>query len=1414
MRILHFSDVHLSNDKKAAVEMLRERMVEKLSEIKASGAPKVDLVVFSGDFLDKSGHDGDGNSFSSIRDGLEAFESIFITPLMDSLGLSKDRFIMTMGNHEVNRAEVPAEDKAIAQSENRAGKFSDFYYRIISKESIPWIEEYKQYEKDYYTQNAVAGHSYEQDKLASYHTINLDGQIVHVMSLNSTWATCTSEEYVWIERDQIMDFNRKVRTNPRAINIVVSHNHFMDIDDRNQQVAICNALTSFVNICFIGHTHQGDDNGIETDEGYTYFNIAPGLNLANMRERWDEYLNGFMIVDYNLSERWRSNTWFELNGRNEFIPKADYGENGVSRKSISSPKNIVPIAVYLSEVQEGEYIKDDAIMDIQKRIVSGARIIRLSALPGFGKSRLIYEAYTDSTISADLLSKVYYCKSGEDEDAVYDELRLLLQVSGSNIDTIVIDDCPLELLKRCSKYIQGNQYPVRLVAVNNQPYEYEPIPGCDDITLEASSLKERVNEYIQRNIVASSPTSDIVREIQTLADGFPYMAILLVKTYNERREVRMDNIQNLVEKLLRDSSDDRDANQMHAMRAMALFQPMPTEIFNERAYNYIINTDKITHITTLNRFELRGLFSKTRERFRGKLIEETPSWLNVRPFPLAVYLVSQWFEEMTSEGLEELIDDIQAQPEDVCRDLREGMSQRIEMMEESDAASDVIGRLTSIPNGSFCCEKVVSSEMGSRLFLAMSTVNPNKVAKCLRYIFRDKDTDWIRGNIKGNIRRNLVWALTKLCFAQESYDDAVVVLTQFAEAENESWSNNSRGCLMQLFPIQLPDTEVDLDKRATTIEQLWNNGHKALALSAINVAFRNRHFTRMGGAERFGWHHRTPFIPNHAEVYRYWNKCFDLLLTWYAQDKSILNDVCEIAESHVYDWRDVGFMECYLFKIIDTVLPDMKVSWKKMYELLGHILRHHKADYIDEQIRRIEEYLAKLEPKSFADALLYEGRKVFDHVGEDKDIYAKAHELLAPLAKRFVDQRIYRNRDEIESLVAMQNGEGMFLNELKNELSEEQLGELLNNAWNFVEQKKDDFFSSFVNGLLMRYKESQCAQQFIARLWESGYKTAYVRAMGAMEDDAMTSYMHLLALNKHRELSFEYIATYLDALYGVTNEQMRILLPSLMEQFPEQYDSMLRFVMRHRYGTNALGDELHIYVRRLLLETTWVDEHGYCNYEEMSLIKSYLEKYKDTDVEFGVAVNRKVIAITTKQVVHNDGIGDLYEELLQEPYQDAIWEEFSKALVNQICFFMSVQYVIGSGFGFGEGPLFRYVKEERIKEMCAKDDRAIHVLACMAPVFKYDANGQMVDFSDILKWMIDTYGDKSETLSGISSNMNTMSWTGSTISLHEDMIRVWTLYLNHKYPAVQERAKLEIEYLKKDIEREQSQDDYMRMHYN
>ena len=181
--------------------------------------------------------------------------------------------------------------------------------------------------------------------------------------------------------------------------------------------------------------------------------------------------------------------------------------------------------------------------------------------------------------------------------------------------------------------------------------------------------------------------------------------------------------------------------------------------------------------------------------------------------------------------------------------------------------------------------------------------------------------------------------------------------------------------------------------------------------------------------------------------------------------------------------------------------------------------------------------------------------------------------------------------------------------------------------------------------------------------------------------------------------------------------------------------------------------------------------------------------------------------------MHNDHIGDLYNILLQEPYQDVIWDDFVHALLNNKVFLWKIRFSIGSGFSFGAGPFFQFVSDQKIKSLCDVNGDFIHDLANMAPVFKYDEANKIVSFSDLLIWMIDEYGEQRNTLSGISSNMQTMSWTGSPIPLYNDMIRVLTPYISHRYHTVQQWAKQEIEQLQEQIAREKSQDDYMRMHY-
>ena len=1407
MRILHFSDVHLSNDKKAATEMLIGKMMDKLKLIIDTPNGKIDLVIFTGDFLDKSGRDDDGNSFVNVYEGLTCFVELVIQPIMELLSLPKDRFIITMGNHEVIRYKLPEEDKQVLIKS--VDNFEDFYWRIISKDSIPWIEDFKQFENEFYT-GISENHVYTQEQLYSCHKLNIDGQVVNIMSLNTAWATCTRDEYVYIAKNDLLEFEHKVKLTPRATNFIIGHNHYRDVSDKKIHPTLFNCISEFTDVYLCGHTHQGFEYIEESHKGNVFFSVAPSMNRCNIHKPVEDYKNGFMIIDYTPASRSLTSTWYELNENLEFVKRNDYGEAGTYRTNLSSRKKILPLINFLNENQVGEYIQNHKIKEIKDVLLNGPSVIRLSALPGFGKTRLLYETFKHLKADSEKLQRFYYCKSGGELDDVYDEFRALLQSKCNDISTIIIDDCSHELLKKCSDYISNNNYEIKLIVANNQPYDFYRIPGCLDVELLPTDLRNEVNSYIESNIKYNKQESDIISEIQTLADGFPYMALLLVKAYNEYKNIGINDIKQLLERLIEDNSLD-NLNYKKALRALALFQPMPSEYENELAYKYVITNNLITHIDSLNEFDLYGLFSKVRGKYNNTLIENTHQWLNVRPYPLAVYLISEWFEEMSTQHLECLMHDLQQQPDNVKRILIEGMSQRLSSMQESEYAKHSIAKLMYIPNSSFCCEKVVCSEMGSRLFLAMSAVNPKAVANCLRYIFSEKDTEWIKSNIKDGIRRNLVCALNKLCFAKESYDDAVVVLAQLAEAENEHWANNSRNEFRQLFHVYLAGTEVDLSRRLKTIEELWNNGYMSLAIGALDSAFLNHHFNRMGGAEKFGWRHREEYVPQNKEIIEYWDGCMALLLSWYEKSRVSISDICKIAESHINDWNSYWLMQKYLFTIINEIAPTLNWQWKKMYELLNQLVRYGGNRYSEEELRTIEGYISKLEPKLFSDTLLYTSRKVF-HRKDNVDILTRSHELFEPLAKQFVTKGIYQNSEEVNALLQIKSGMGLFLKELKGYLKEDMLRIFFNHVWDILVKQGDEFDSNFVNGILLCYRDSAVAQEYLQKLEEFGFLKTYSRTMAYIEDGDMTSYSNLLSWYKNNKITYEHIEIYLKYLGGLANEQMSKLLPSLVHEFPNNKESILEFVLNHHFDVDILMDNIHSCMRELLLNVNWVNESGYCKYEVISLVKEYLEKLQD-DLDFAIQVNNKIIATLSNGVVHNDEIGDLYCILLQEPYQNVIWDNFVNALSTNKSFLWNIKFSIGSGFSFGAGPLFQFVSDQKIKSLCDTNNDLIHDIANMAPVFKYDETSKIVSLSDFLIWMIDTYGEQRNTLSGISTNMHTMSWTGSPIPLYSDMIRVLTPYISHHNLTVQQWAKQEIEHLEEQIAREKSQDDYMRMHY-
>ena len=1399
MRVLHFSDVHLSIGDLDYTGKLVNKMLTCIKNSYGEN-PAIDLVVFTGDLIMSGGVDKDGNKVFSISDGFHAFREVVIEPICSAFNIPIDHFIITMGNHDADWTLADNDVKFEISKSRYSENILSSYRKYIESDNAPWINDFNLFRDSLYLES-----NYSHNTGYANLVLPLNDKKVGVSIINSSWGSIPNSDNVLLNQDQLMDSAEYLDSQQCDYKICIMHNPFFNLNEDERKI-VGRLLLQNYDACFTGHTHQQEDFEMSKNDDSCYLSIAPKLRslIGDITENDRRYLNGFVIFEDNFNSY--SITRGILDETHKFVMQAPEVTPKRYLRNIQTIKALLNLNSEL-EVDRYPFLISQRLDDIMQNLVSDKhQFIRLSALSGFGKTRLIYETFKQLSD----FKNTYYCETYPDNKIVFNEIKAIVESHPGENGLIILDNCNWSLMSDAIEYMRHRKTPIRLIAIDNNPYDYSEIPDCYSIILPPDIIKPEVDEYID-NKLAHHAFREIKEDVKMLADGYPYMANRLIDICQVGGVINVASINDMVRKMLYVNGKAESNDDLYVLQAMALFQPMPTLKCNAEAYNYVVNSSLITHLSTYDPFRRKDIFRKVIRRYSPILIDQTSDWLCVRPYPLAIWLIQERFEVMDEVCLQQLVDEIQQQSDDVAKLLSNSLCKRIESMQDSIPAKILTEKLTSPGKGSFCSEKVVCSEMGSRLFLAMSAVNPKAVANCLRYIFSEKDTEWIKSNIKDGIRRNLVCALNKLCFAKESYDDAVVVLAQLAEAENEHWANNSRNEFRQLFHVYLAGTEVDLSRRLKTIEELCHSGYMSLAIGALDSAFLNHHFNRMGGAEKFGWRHREEYVPQNKEIIEYWDGCIALLLSWYEKSKVSISDICKIAESHINDWNSYWLMQKYLFTIIDEIAPTLNWQWKKMYELLIQLVRYAGNRYSEEELRTIEGYISKLEPKLFSDTLLYTSRKVF-HRKDNVDLLTRSHELFEPLAKQFVTKCIYQNSEEVNALLRIKSGIGLFLKELKGYLNEDMLRIFFNHVWDILIKQGDEFDSNFVNGILLCYRDSVVAQEYLQKLEESGFLKTYSRTMAYIEDGDMTSYSKLLSWYKNNKITYEHIEIYLKYLGGLTNEQMSKLLPSLMHDFPNNKESILEFLLNHHFDVDLLMDNLHSCLRELLINVNWVNESGYCKYEVISLVKEYLEKLKD-DLDFAIQVNNKIIATLSNGVVHNDEIGDLYCILLQEPYQNVIWDNFVNALSTNKSFLWNIKFSIGSGFSFGAGPLFQFVSDQKIKSLCDTNNDLIYDLANMAPVFKYDETSKIVSFSDFLIWVIDKYGEQRNTLSGISSNMQTMSWTGSPIPLYNDMIRVLTPYISHHNLTVQQWAKQEIEQLEEQIAREKSQDDYMRMHY-
>ena len=1406
MRIIHFSDFHLRADHLHRAESIVNRFKDRLLDINSER--KIDLIIFSGDMIDKA---GEGFDAPQISCAFEKFEEMVIMPLTSLVGLAPNRFLFTPGNHEIDRSAVGDEKKDQEITDLLKSHSDVDWYMHNDGKDQPRIAEYNRLRDKYW-------HEYQGDakvQLTPFQygvKLDIDGKIVGINCLNTAWRCYkseTDEHKIVLGKSQITDSREFFED--CHIRLAIGHHH-PNAMSQFESNTLKNLIARNYDAFFCGHTHDNDGEYVERVSGSCFYFTSPGtLSTNESAER--KYRNGFMVIDYEQDERYVETQCYYQDDNTDFAKELNYGTNGVWHKQIPGSTIIKPMELSLfCQKKDGEFLRNEKIDDIIEKLRDkGHATIQFVALSGLGKTRILREAFDDGANN----SNFYYCEFSDSQmGLLYDVTEIMASHKGQE-GLIVLDNCPNSLLEDVITTRDEYASKFRIIGVNNEFYDRRNFSGMNVLQLfmTQDEMKAMVNDFIEKKVPERNGSNADREQIKKIADGFPGMAILLVEEYLKEQHVDVHTVDHVVKKLLK-FEKGQEREQEIVMRSLSLFQPFPYRNEYMEAYKFIRNDEGITPLFGKSAEEKRHLFSHTISLYDNSLIEITQSWLNVRPFPLAVWLVGKWFEDdPDEERMVDIVERIQALDKPLYTVIRDGLYRRLNYMQDSEAAYDLIQKLTGEKNAPFCNEKVVCSDLGSRLFLAMSSVNPGAIASCLRRVLLPKGVAWAKDNVIKDIRRNLIWSLDKLCFSKESYHDGSKVLALLAAAENETWGNNATGRLKQLFHIMLPGTEVTLRERFKTLCHLKTLGkeYEELTLECIDRAFDNGSFVRDGSGAQFGLQRKTDYTPqSNLEIVEYWEQCRDLLIAWLGEDNGVLERTAKLATSHAFRWMYDG-MFCRMLPLMNKIADMKGGKWEEMYTTLSRLNNSRMSVYPEVVQQEIINFKQRIRPTGFCQKLKDARMALYDRYNlSTEEEVEKEKTIFEPLAKEFLDKEIYLSEEEIKEITTdkeyLDTWFSLTLNDI---MSDSQLEGLLLTIILLVEKLGgDEFRSKFVSRICYVSRTRKPLRIFLQRVYEKGYHGLYVRLMANAETDEFLSYGQIKADIKDGRLEENAADCYLEFVSLPSLNQVGEIVRLFNEDYPKRIEALMRFVLNYRYFSELLeDDDVYRTVKRLILSYPITANTDNLDYEYARYVTDILEKGEDK--KFAEDINKKLIKDFNNGYLHGNFDG-IYSVLVKK-YRDVIWDDFEKAFVSDdyYGFFFQIKDEIGSGTSFGMGALFQ-VKDDKVQGMCKKyPDKAPLRVAQMIPVFK-DSH----TFSDWFMWILNEYGGKKEVLDSLHANMETFSWGGSLIPLLRQKKECLEGIKNHPRVEVREWVEMCLREIDEDMRRELNREEYMRLHYN
>jgi hypothetical protein len=1055
-------------------------------------------------------------------------------------------------------------------------------------------------------------------------------------------------------------------------------------------------------------------------------------------------------------------------------------------------------------------------------------IYRICGLSGIGKTRMLFECFNDEDgiSTSEISNKVLYVDSNEiEEKDISKAIKELLHRKENKI--LIIDNCSKDLHNSITSLATGPFSKLSIITISTDPDERPSQLDSTRITnlliLDNQKCKETVTKILVNNF------SEFEEQEQKLliefSSGLSFIATLMALNpergkYQPGTLTREDVIKRLLGPIYTDDISRA------AVLATSLFSRFG--FFDDLSYQRdkialckdlfivdegTINKEDVNEWRIMKFIEVCTLLSER------QLLEKKGRTFSFRPSPLAIRMAEDWWRNCNVKKFERILPVLKE------ADLVESFCEQFKYLNHVENAKTIVENLC---DDFFSSAEVLDTTVGSRLFRSFVYVNPMASTKALQKAFLNLSIDNLIKMTEG--RRNLVWALEKLCFRPDTFEGAIKVLAAFAVAENETFGNNATNQLLQLFHIYLPGTTVSLNDRWNIIDYFLDEGGQYidLALKSLNSCLKSDNFHRTSGAEEQGdTISLTEFSPTQIEIKDYWLKAINQLKSYSFNNSEFSEFAVKILFENFYSLCAHGAGEL-IIPVIENIIESRLVSKTEARKRIQFIIKSNKV-FDEFSIKLLQQIYERLEPSSFEERfrLFVQAPSSDEYFSEDKnndepENYRKnISKKIDGLAKEFIMQKNdWKSLSNLFVSDTIYEGTNFGVSISENLESNSHRSEIL---YFLVDALKKVTFEkrniSVIAGILMGSKDKHLQTEFFNYILDDNELNVYSFSFARVIELPISEIDKLL---KETEKGRFHVQQFFNFEYGwglrhLSYENIISILNRL--RLMNNIGKAVAFfiISRWTHGNDKIWPTYKNQIRSQLIEDSEAileNSKGTMDYFEWSQSLSKILE-EEIDLELARTAVRLILdEMNEFEEYYNKESSFLrIMDVLQKKYFEILWDELTNVYLNLEKYGLTAMHLkdlLGSrqdAYINTEGILFKDDphKFELVIKWCKENEGyEIHWIVQLLPIFNTYEQDQWHPYA---KAFIDEFGNNNDVLSGIDSKIGTYSWIGSIVERLEQNKKLYESLLLHKNINVRKWAEVNVKSLIKRIEWEKNRDE-------